>query len=155
MDVMGSGLGHSENRTQAMRTSRVLLAGVAVAAAAVTTSAFTASNDVPPSVAGFGQAEVSGAKVTNIHYVVNPDDGTIVDAVEFTTTDNITLNTSTMTLKTAAVDGVGGTVVGDPYPCIVKAGSEWDGSSLVLTCDTTGTTRNFEDFNAVGLTVIQ
>jgi hypothetical protein len=153
MDVIRSGLGHSENRTQAMRTSRVLLAGVAVAAAAVTTSAFTASNDVPPSVAGFGQAEVSGATVTNIHYVTNDDDGTILDAVEFTASDDITLNTSTMTLKTGSASGVGGTVVGDPYPCSVT--TPWNGTSLVLTCATTGTTRNFEDFDAVGLTVIQ
>jgi hypothetical protein len=138
-----------------MRKSRLLLAGVAVAAAAAATSAFTASNTVPPSVAGFGQAEVSGATVTNIHYVVNADDGTILDAVEFTTTDDITNNTSTMTLKTGSTAGVGGTVVGDPYPCVVKAGAGWDGTSLVLTCDTTGTTRNFEDFDAVGLTVIQ
>ena len=51
--------------------------------------------------------------------------------------------------------GDGGTVVGTPYSCIVKVGFEWDGDSLVLTCDTTGTVRNFEDFNAVGLTVVQ
>jgi len=136
-----------------MRKSRVLLAGVAVAAAGVATSAFTASNTVPPSVAGFGQAKVSGATVTNIHYVTNTDDGTVLDAVEFTSTDDIHLNTSTMTLKTGSTAGVGGTVVGDPYPCTVT--TPWDGTSLVLTCDTTGTTRNFEDFDAVGLTVIQ
>ena len=35
-----------------MRMSRVLLAGVAVAAAAAATSAFTAGNTVPASVAG-------------------------------------------------------------------------------------------------------
>ena len=138
-----------------MRKSRLLLAGVAVAAAAAATSAFTASNTVPPSVAGFGQAEVSGATVTNIHYVVNPDDGTIVDAVEFTTTDDITTNTSTMTLKTGSTAGVGGSVVGDPYACAPKAGAGWDGTSMVITCDTTGTVRNFEDFDAVGLTVVQ
>ena len=138
-----------------MRKSRLLLAGVAIAAAAAATSAFTASNTVPPSVAGFGQAEVSGATVTNIHYVVNDDDGTILDAVEFTTTTNVTANTSTMTLKTGSTAGVGGSVVGDPYPCVVKTGAAWDGTSLVLTCDTTGTVRNFEDFDAVGLTVIQ
>jgi|SRR5215218_6039254 len=139
-----------------MRMSRVLLAGVGVAAAAAATSAFTASNTVPDSVAGFGQGAVSGATVTDIHYVQNADDGTILDAVEFTTTTDVTNNTSTMTLKTGAdSDGDGGTVVDDPYSCVVKPGSTWDGSSLVLICDTTGTVRNFEDFNAVGLTVIQ
>jgi hypothetical protein len=139
-----------------MRKSRVLLAGVAVAAAAAATSAFTASNSLDPSVAGYGQAEVTGAQVTNIHYVVNPDDGTILDAVEFTTTTNITGALSTMTLKTGSAAGVGGTVVGDPYTCTEK--SAWNAldptPTVVLTCDTTGTTRNFEDFDAVGLTVV-
>ncbi len=139
-----------------MRMSRVLLAGVGIAAAVAATSAFTASNTVPDSVAGFGQGAVTGAVVTDIHYVTNADDGTIVDAVEFTTTTDVTNNTSTMTLKIGAdANGDGGTVVGDPYPCVVKTGFEWDNTSLVLICDTTGTTRNFEDFNAVGLTVIQ
>lgn len=136
-----------------MRTSRVLLAGVAVAAAAVTTSAFTASNTVPDSVAGYGQGLVTGAEVDTIHYVRNATDGTVLDAVESTVT---TTATSTMTLKSGAdVNGDGGTVVGTPYSCSVKVGSEWDGTSLVLICDTTGTVRNFEDFNAVGLTVVQ
>src|SRR4051794_5471813 len=51
-------LGHSENRTRAMRKSPFLLAGVAVAAAAAATSAFTAGNTFAPGVqtkiAGFG-----------------------------------------------------------------------------------------------------
>lgn len=135
-----------------MRKSRVLLAGVAVAAAAAATSAFTASNSVPTSVAGYGQGEVTGAVVTAVHYVANVDDGTILDAVEFTTTTDVTAATSTMTLKSGATAGVGGTVVGDPYACTIK--TAWDTTSMVLTCDTTATTLNFEDFNAVGLTVV-
>jgi hypothetical protein len=135
--------------------SRVLLVGVAVAGAAVTTSAFTASNTVPDSVAGFGQGAVTGAQVTDIHYVAKPEDGTILNAVEFRTTTDVRNSTSTMTLKSGADgDGDGGTVVGTPYACIEKVGSEWDGTSMVLICDTTGTVRNFEDFNAVGLTVV-
>jgi hypothetical protein len=138
-----------------MRMSRVLLVGVAVAGAAVTTSAFTASNTVPDSVAGFGQGAVTGAIVTDIHYVAKPEDGTILNAVEFTTTTDVRNSTSTMTLKSGADgDGDGGSVVGDPYACIEKVGSEWDDTSMVLICDTTGTVRNFEDFNAVGLTVV-
>jgi len=146
-----------------MRKSRVLLAGVAVAAAAAATSAFTAGNDftsVTSNVAGYGQLEVTGATVTDIHYVVNQDDGTVVDAVEFTTTTDVTDATSTLTLKTG-VSGSdpGGTVVGAPYGCAVKAGSTWDGTSMVLTCDTSATTNggtatNFADFNGVGLTVV-
>ena len=55
-----------------MRKSRVLLAGVAVAAAAAATSAFTAGNTfqagVQDTVAGYGEATVSGANITAIHY---------------------------------------------------------------------------------------
>jgi len=139
-----------------MRKSRVLLAGVAVAAAAAATSAFTASNTVVPSVAGYGQAEVTGATVTNVHYVVNDDDGDVVDAVEFTTTTDITGAVSTMSLRTGATAGVGGTVVGDPYACTVK--DAWDAldptPTVVLTCDTSATPLSFTAFNAVGLTVV-
>ncbi|TFV90186.1 hypothetical protein E4P40_07615 [Blastococcus sp. CT_GayMR20] len=141
-----------------MRKSRVLLAGVAVAAAGAATSAFTASNTVPNSVAGYGQGTVTGATVTNISYVANGSDGTVVDAIRFTSTTNITTHTSTMTLKTT-----GGTaVVGSPYACAVT--SPWAPGatppSLVLTCDTSaasnaGVVRRFADFDAVGLTVVQ
>jgi len=142
-----------------MRKSRLLLAGVAVAAAAAATSAFTAGNDfsgVPSNVAGYGQLEVTGATVTDIHYVVNADDGDLVDAVEFTTTTNITGAESTMVLRTAATNGVGGTVVGDPYTCTEK--TPWNASdptpTVVLTCDTTASPVSFTAFNAVGLTVV-
>jgi hypothetical protein len=136
-----------------MRMSRVLLAGVAVAGVAVTTSAFTASNDLETSVAGFGQAEVTGADVTDIHYVVNATDGTVVDAVEFTTITNVTGAEATLTLKSGAAAGVGGTAFAT-YDCAVKAGEAWDTTDMTLICDTTSPTTNFEDFNAVGLTVV-
>ena len=132
-----------------MPMSRVLLVGVAVAGAAVTTSAFTASNTVPNSVAGFGQGTVSGAVVTNIHYVSDTADSSIVDAVEFTSTTNLTGKTVTMTLKTTT----GTVVVGAPYACTEK--TAWNSTIIVMTCDTSGTTRHFADFDAVGLTVVQ
>jgi hypothetical protein len=131
-----------------MRSSHVLLAGVAVAAAAVTTSAFTASNTVPASVAGFGQGAVTGATITDIHYIANTGDGTILDGVELTSTTNLTGKTVTMTLKTT-----GGTVVvGTPYSCTIK--DAWDATDIVMECDTTGSTRRFADFDSVGVTVI-
>jgi hypothetical protein len=156
-------LSHLREQDPAMRKSRVLLAGVAVAAAAAATSAFTAGNDfsgVTSNVAGYGQLEVTGADVTDIHYDVNSDDGTIVDAVEFTTTTDVTGATSTLTLKTGVTGSdPGGMVVGSPYACTVKLGSEWDNTSMVLICDTSavtngGTPTNFADFNGVGLTVV-
>ena len=138
-----------------MRKSRVLLAGVAVAAAAAATSAYTASNTVPDSVAGTGQGAVTGAVVTNIHYVANGADSNILDSVQFTSTTNITGKTSTMTLKKTN----GTVVVGTPYTaCSVT--TAWDNTSLVLTCDTSAANnsnvvRRFDDFDAVGLTVVQ
>jgi hypothetical protein len=129
-----------------MRKSRVLLAGVGVAAAAAATSAFTAGNTVPPSVAGFGEGAVSGATFTNLHYVSNAADGTVVDAVELTSSTDLTGKTVTMTLKN------GGTVVGTPYSCGVKTAFT---TTIVMTCDTTGTVRKFADFDSVGVTVVQ
>jgi hypothetical protein len=137
-----------------MRKSRLLLAGVAVAAAAVGTSAFTAANTVDDSVAGYGEGTVSGATITDFHYVANVADGTIVDAVEFTSTTNLTGKTVTLTLKST-----GGTVVvGDPYACGVKTAWNALGTppTIVMTCDTTvGGDRNFADFDTTGVTVVQ
>jgi hypothetical protein len=130
-----------------MRKSRVLLAGVAVAAAGVATSAFTASNTVPASVAGSGSGAVSGAVVTNIHYVTNAGDATKVDAIELTSTTNLTGKTTTVTLKNGA------SVVGTPYGCNTK--TAWDTTTIVLTCDTTGSTRTFDQFDSLSVTVVQ
>jgi hypothetical protein len=132
-----------------MRKSRLLLAGVAVAAAGAATSAFTASNTVPASVAGTGQGAVTGAVVTDIHYVQNAADSNVVDSVEFTSTTDLTGKTTTMTLKTT-----GGTVVvGTPYTCAVK--TAWDATDIVMECDTTGSTRTFDEFDSVSITVVQ
>ncbi len=128
-----------------MRKSRVLLAGVAVAAAAAATSAFTASNTVPASVAGYGEGAITGAVVTNIHYDANAADNTNVDDVVFTTSTDVTGKTATMTLKNA------GAGVGTPYSCVV-AGSV---GTQTITCDTTGSTLGFADFDSVGLTVVR
>ena len=128
-----------------MRKSRVLLAGVVVAAAAAATSAFTASNTVPASVAGYGEGAITGAIVTDIHYVQNAADSTNLDSVVFTTSTDVTGRTATMTLKKT------GAVVGTPYGCVI-AGTV---GTQTITCDTTGSTRKFEDFDSVGLTVLQ
>ena len=131
-----------------MRMSRVLLAGVAVAAAAAGTSAFTAANTVAPSVAGFGQGAVSGATITDIHYVANTANSTIVDSIELTSTTDLTDKTVSVTLKTT-----GGTVVvGTSYACTEK--DAWDNTDIVMECDTTGSTRLFSEFDSVGVTVV-
>ena len=68
-----------------MRKSRVLLAGVAVAAAAAATSAFTASQDLSAGdgVLGYGEATVSGADVTAVHYNRDSDDNSIMESIVF------------------------------------------------------------------------
>jgi hypothetical protein len=58
---------------------RIGLAVLAVGAAVAGGSAFTASNTVPASVAGYGSATVSGATATNIGYTLSPDGTTITD----------------------------------------------------------------------------
>ncbi len=131
-----------------MRMSRVLLAGVGIAAAVAATSAFTASNTVPDSVAGFGQGAVTGATITDIHYVANTANSQVLDSVELTSTTNLTGKTVTVTLKTT-----GGTVVvGTSYSCSEK--DAWDSTDIVMECDTTGSTRLFSEFDSVGVTVV-
>jgi hypothetical protein len=71
-----------------MRLSRVLLAGTAVAAAGIATSAFTAGNTVEESVAGYGTATVSGVNTSDISYVLN-DAKTQVTAINFKVTKNL------------------------------------------------------------------
>jgi hypothetical protein len=72
-----------------MRKSRVLLAGVAVAAAAVTTSAFTNTNTVQTSIAGYGTASVSGATTAHINYVLDGSNKALVDAIVFELNENL------------------------------------------------------------------
>lgn len=145
-----------------MRLSRVLLAGAAVAAAGIATSAFTAANTVPDSVAGFGQGQVSGAVINNIHYNANEADGTIVDSIDFVSETNITGKIVTMTLKEGATKTEVGTPVGEPFPCTVKVAWVGDGDpevgAMTVNCATPSDGDGpvqFDDFDAVGLTVVQ
>jgi DNA-binding LytR/AlgR family response regulator len=127
-----------------MRKSRVLLAGVAVAAAAAATSAFTAGNDLSAagnSVLGYGEVTVSGATVTAIDYNLNALDNSVLTDIVFTTSTTITTETATLTLT----DSTGPTVEG-VYPCIL-AGTA---GSQTLTC---ATTAKLADCDTVGLTV--
>jgi hypothetical protein len=132
-----------------MRKSRLLLAGVAVAAAAAATSAFTAGNTFAPGVqtkiAGFGEATVTGANITAIHYNRDATDkGLMASVVWDTDTDLSGLNANTgatMTLKSS------GTLLGN-YTCVIASGTP-----TTITCATTGVT--FADFTTAGLAVGQ
>jgi hypothetical protein len=130
-----------------MRKSRVLLAGVAVAAAAVTTSAFTASNTVPASVAGYAAANVTGATATKITYDLDASDKALVDQIRFEVTENITGYQAFLTLRTG---GAGGTVVGTPITCTIGARGTGVSPITCITAD-----RPLVDFDSIGLTVAQ
>src|SRR3712207_5059318 len=83
-----------------MRKSRVLLAGVAVAAAGVTTSAFTASNTftgLDNNVAGYGQVTATGVNVSNIAYAPGSD-ASRLHSVTFTVSQDTTGMGMVMTL---------------------------------------------------------
>jgi hypothetical protein len=129
-----------------MRKSRVLLAGVAVAAAGVTTSAFTASNTVPASVAGYAAATVTGATATNITYELDASDKSLVDAIKFDITENVTGMQAYLTLRTG---GASGTVVGSPILCVIAART----TVSPVTCTTSD--RPVAAFDTIGLTVAQ
>jgi hypothetical protein len=135
-----------------MRLSRVLIAGAAVAAAGIATSAFTASNDVPPSVAGYGSAEVAGATVTNIKYNQDTDPSKLASVV-FTVQDDAADTLSTLTLYKADDDGVGPnteTTLPDESDCTPST----VGPDFFITCSFGLTPVSLEAFDKVGLTVV-
>ena len=132
-----------------MRKSRLLLAGVAVAAAGVATSAFTASNTFSngsgSAIIGYGETTVSGATITAVHYNRDSSDKSILANIVWDTSTDLTgLNATTgatMTLK----DGT--SHVGD-YTCVIS-GTAVAG---VVTCAVGGTVT-FADFDHAGLAV--
>jgi uncharacterized protein (UPF0333 family) len=130
-----------------MRKSRVLLAGVAVAAAGAATSAFTASNTVPSSTAGYAAASVTGATAANITYQLDATDKSLVDSVKFDITQNITGMQAWLTLRNG---GTSGSVVGTPINCSVGART----TVSPVTC-TFSPAQAVNSFDAIGLTVAQ
>jgi len=112
-----------------MRTSRVLLAGVAVAAAAAATSAFTNSNtfnNLDNSVAGYGSVDATGVNVSNIAYNTAAGDATKLHSVVFTTdTDTASLSPK-MTLSFA-----GGVVAAGASNCTSATAA---GPVYTVTC---------------------
>ena len=132
-----------------MRKSRVLLAGVAVAAAGAATTAFTASNTSTVAAAdlkaGYGEVVVTGVELTNIVYNPLAADRSKLDTVVFTATGNVSGQRAFMTLKNSTV-----------IPVTVTS---YDGCSSVfatpnttITCTATGNPA-ITSFDTVGLTV--
>ncbi len=128
-----------------MRKSRVLLAGVAVAAAGAATSAFTAGNTFEPGVdqaiAGYGEATVTGANITAIHYNRDTTNQSLLASVVWETDTDLSslgANDATLTLSKAGV-------FVESYGCTIAP------VTFEITCTVGDVT--FEDFNKAGLAV--
>jgi hypothetical protein len=130
-----------------MRKSRVLLAGVAVAAAAAATSAFTAGNTfgagVQNKVNGYGEATVTGAVITAIHYNRDITTNVLTDVVWETSSDLSSLNTATG--ATMRLKGGDGSNPDKTYTCTIGA------SPYTITCAVGD--RDFAQFATAGLAV--
>ncbi|MGY1887408.1 MULTISPECIES: hypothetical protein [unclassified Blastococcus] len=136
-----------------MRLSRVLLAGVAVAGIAATTSAFTAGNTVDASIAGFGANTVSGVTVTNIQYVPSTTDHANLAQVVFTVQEDVdTGHGASLTLRNGpSSNTTPGSIVGT-YECTTFG--THDGTVGTITCNTAPNPA-FTSFTGVGLAVFQ
>ena len=131
-----------------MRMSRVLLAGVAVAGAVATTSAFTANNTftgLDNNVAGYGELTASGVNVSNIAYTPAALDATKLDKVEFTVDRDTTSMSAVMTLT----NGGSATATNSASTCVSTATA---GPTYKITCDIT-TDVAIAGFDKTALTV--
>jgi hypothetical protein len=121
-----------------------------IAAAAITAvmilgggAAFTASNVMPSSVAGYGESTVTGATVTAINYTLNSTDSSKLASVVFTAVPPIDDSAvAGLTLKN------GGTSV-ESDSCVVSTSS----GISTITCATAGAPL-INSFDGTGLTVI-
>ena len=127
-----------------MRKSMKYLGGLAVAGViAGGGAAFTASNTVPASVAGYGVSTVTGAVVTSVKYT-NATDPSELASVVFTSSTDVTNQTAVMSLR-----DTGGAVVGTPYSCVLGT---YTAGAMTITCDTNDNPL-YTSFVGTGLTV--
>ena len=132
-----------------MRMSRVLLAGVAVAGAVATTSAFTAGNTFNAGAtaddnAGYGELTVTGVTVSNIAYNPVAADPSKLDNVVFTVTEDTSNMNAFMVLS-----GSGGVIPGSSSTCAYS----YPAAAHLITCDTPDTVAIL-GITKVGLTVV-
>jgi hypothetical protein len=132
-----------------MRLSRVLIAGAAVAAAGIATSAFTASNSLEDNtIAGYDAAQVAGVIVSNIKYVQAADAAKLAK-VEFTADKSTIGSDATLTLyKVTAAVGDDESLTA-PSVCAPTGAA----APFVIVC-TLQTPIDLEAFDKVGLTVV-
>jgi hypothetical protein len=132
-----------------MRKSRVLLVGIAVAAAAAATSAFTAGNDVQDTVAGYGTSTVTGATTKHINYVLNDTDKSVVDEIQFELNENLDTAVDEGLQAWLTLQDEDGATVGSPILCDIS-----DFATVTpVSCDVTGT--KLDTFVGVALTVAE
>ena len=133
-----------------MRMSRVLLAGVAVAGAVATTSAFTAGNTFNAGAladdnAGYGELTVTGVTVSNIAYTPLAADPSKLDNIIFTVTEDTSNMDAFMVLS-----GASGVLAGSASTCAYSLAA---GPTHLITCDTPNTVE-IQPITKVGLTVV-
>ena len=133
-----------------MRMSRVLLAGVAVAGAVATTSAFTAGNTFTAGAtaddnAGYGELTVTGVTVTNIAYTPLTADPSKLDNIVFTVGEDTADMNAFMVLS-----GASGVLAGSSSTCVSSLGPS---ATHLITCDTPNTVE-IQLITKVGLTVV-
>ena len=133
-----------------MRKSTKVFGALAVAGvAAVSGSAFTASNTMPtttPGKVGYGSTTVSGITVDKVEYVVSTADASKIDQVKFVSTDTGAAN-STGTLKIMNGTTV---IVGSQSCTLTSAGTA--PVVYTFTCDPSPDPAA-TDFDTVSLTV--
>ncbi len=110
------------------KTKRIIGAAALICALAAGGAAFTASNTVPDSVAGYGSDTVSGATATTIHYVLSSD-GQEITGVNLVFSQDLTNNNAgpDYTVK-AGFDGTGA-----PTACTVGTYTSGTGTSVACT----------------------
>lgn len=121
------------------KKKRLIAAIAVIGALAAGGAAYTASNTIPDSVAGFGSDTISGATASNIHYVLSAD-GTTITEVDLTLTGDYHSNT-------VQVGFNGGALTTCP------AGT-YDGSTST-TVDCTGFTQSTAGATALDVSVNQ
>jgi hypothetical protein len=121
------------------KSTKVSLVAAAAAVGFVivgSTTASTASNTVPDSVAGFGEGTVTGATVTAIHYVNDAADPSTLDSVVFDSSTDIT--------------GTTVAIMGTPYSCSY---TPYAAGSTTITC-LTADQPSIASLGATDLTVV-
>lgn len=114
-----------------------LLAGLAVSGA----GAFTASNTISGSTAGYGSAAVSGVTVTNTNYTVDPLDNSKITAVSLTHAADLTGKTVKLELTSAGTI----TQAATTNTCVPGSGGAL--GKTVCTFTSSVSTASFDGFN--------